>query len=262
MYAWIRNVVTFSYVACVLFSSQALVADTVIFFDDFDGGQITMNGVVSNLSGITSTESVQNYAGIGSGNNQFAGNFLRNITGGIPTTGTAGAKTTFTFTNLPTHDSINLSFLLATIDSWDGVDGLNVATGDYFNVHVDGIEVFEATFAQASGTQNNAYQAPQGGQLSSGSDLFAIDFLNDGAYDMSKESALTGIAHTSTTLVIDIFADGPGWQGEQQFSSVGLDESWAIDNFQVSLNAVPEPTAGLFLLVSTIAIGLTRRRIH
>ena len=40
-------------------------------------------------------------------------------------------------------------------------------------------------------------------------------------------SKLKGIAHTSDTLTIDFFASGSGWQG-------GNDESWAIDNLQVT----------------------------
>ena len=235
--------------------------DLIVLSDDFDGGQSTLGGVSAVLSGVTTTESVQNYSGIGTGSNVFSGDFLRNRTGGVPTTGTAGAFTTLTLTNLPVHDSVSIEFLLATIDSWDGVDGAFGVTGDYFNVRVDGQEVFEATFAQLSGNSANAYQAQPGGELSTGSNLFGLSFSSDGAYDMSLESALKDIAHTSSTLVIDFYADGPGWQGEQSLN-IGEDESWAIDNLQVSINAVPEPSsAGLMLLAVGGLVLRSRRRV-
>ena len=248
-----RLVISLSAVLLVSFSS--VEASQIVFEDDFDGNQTMASGVVGNLTGITTTESVQNYAGIGNGSNQFGGNFLRNITGGIPSVGTAGAVTTLELSNLPPHTSISLDFLLATIDSWDGIDGLAGATGDYFNVHVDGTEVFEATFAQLSGNAANAYQAPSGGELSVGIDLFGIAFINDGAYDMGLEPALSNIPHTSSTLVIDFFADGPGWQGERAFASQGLDESWAIENLRVTV--VPEP-ASLQLILIAVGALVTR----
>ena len=245
-----------------LLPTAAARADFVVFSDDFDGGQSSSFGVNGSLSGVTTTESVQGYAGLGNGSNQFGGDFLRNATGGLPNIGDSGALTTLTLTNLPTHTSISLRFLLATIDSWDGVDGKPIiATGDYFNVRVDGVEVFEASFAQLSGTRAAAYQAPVGGELSHSTDLFGF-FSNDGAYDMGLESALSNIAHTSSTLTIDFFADGPGWQGGRDFSS-GIqqsDESWAIDNLSVSLNAIPEPSAGLLMLAGMALIPALRLR--
>jgi hypothetical protein len=57
------------------------------------------------------------------GSNVFAGQFISNTTGGNEggnPTGTPGQPTTLTLTNLPPHDSIDLNFLLAIIDSWDG----------------------------------------------------------------------------------------------------------------------------------------------
>ena len=237
----------------------------MVFSDDFDGGQAVLGGVGAALSGVTTTEPVQSYAGLGSSGNQFGGDFLYNQTGGLPTIGTSGMLTTLTLTNLPAHNSIDLDFLLATINSWDGIDGANGVTGDYFNVRVDGVEIFEATFAQQSGTPANAYQAPSGGQLDPGSNLWRRSVnIADGAYDMGLDPILSNIAHSSSTLVIDFFADGPGWQGERDFLSIvgEPDEAWAIDNLRVSIHMVPEPSSFLLSLGLVIA-GLaqnTRRR--
>ena len=127
----LHNFVALSFaVSTILFASTSS-ADISVFADDFDGGQTTSSGVTAAFSGITNIESVQGYAGIGPGSNQFSGNFLRNQTGGLPSIGTPGSMTTLTLSDLPAHTSIDIDFLLATIDTWDGIDGLSGATGDY-----------------------------------------------------------------------------------------------------------------------------------
>ncbi|WP_048316980.1 hypothetical protein, partial [Crocosphaera watsonii] len=47
---------------------------------------------------------------------------------------------------MPSHTSIDINFLLAIIDSWDG----NHPTfgPDFFNVKVDGVSIFSETFDQ------------------------------------------------------------------------------------------------------------------
>ena len=229
----------------------------VVFSDDFDGGQTTSPGVSAAYSGITTTESVQNYAGLGPSGNQFGGSFLRNVTGGSPT-GTAGTMTTLTLTGLPAHTSVDVGFLLGTLDTWDGITGSSGTAPDYFNVLVDGTEVFEASFAQQSGF-GSGYSAPAGGLLSGFSNLFN-GAVRDGAYNMEVEPALNNIAHTSSTLEISFIADGAGWQGASGGAFGGLldaDESWAIDNLRVSVTAVPEPSS--FILLGLVASGLTCR---
>jgi hypothetical protein len=55
------------------------------------------------------------------------------------------------------------------------------------------------------------------------------------------------MAHSSSTLSIEFFASGSGWQGS-------TDESWAIENLQVTANPVPLP--GAFLLFAPGLAGL------
>jgi len=50
---------------------------------------------------------------------------------------------------------------------------------------------------------------------------------------MGNDPTFQNINHTSSSVTIDFYASGNGWQG-------GNDESWAIDNVQVCINA-PEP---------------------
>ena len=83
--------------------------------------------------------------------------------------------------------------------------------------------------------------------------MFDLGFNNgwgDAAYDMGVDPTFDGISHTSSTLIIDWFASGAGWQG-------GIDESWAIDNVEVILNSttpIPEPSTYLLFGIGTLSI--------
>ena len=204
----------------------------VFFTTDFD------SGVPVEFSGYTNTESVQGYSGIGNGANQFAGNFLRNDSGGDPRNGGAVPQTptVLTLTNLPAHTSIDVNFLLAMIGSWNGVT--DSQGPDFFNVVVDGVSVFNENFRNfLAFPGSQGYATPPGTLLTpSLADLFAAPSNpadnNDTAYNMSLEPAFGGIAHTSSTLTIEWFADGL-FEGQDN-------ESWAIDNVEVVLNGLSQ----------------------
>jgi hypothetical protein len=198
--------------------AAAMANSLTAYFNNFDTDPTVGSGITAGLSGVTSTEGVQGYSGIGSSDNQFSGNFLRNASIGYPTT--------LTLTGLPPHTSINVNFLLAIIDSWDGYTEYGP---DAFNVQVDGVSVF----SQVISTFYQVYNPPYGVLLSSGSNL-GFDVWADNAYDMYLEPAFQNIPHTGSTLTISWFASGPVWQG-------GEDESWAIENVQVVLNNVVPP---------------------
>jgi len=179
----------------------------------------------SNLSGFVNFESVQGFTAEG-----FSGEYLRNTSGGDP-----AAKTTLTLTDLPTHASVDIGFLLAIIDSWDDATDVGTYSPDILNVEVDGNSIFSSGFR---GDGDQAY-VPSSGVLlldiNDGQDRAGNPNWNDSAYDMAKEPIFQAIPHTSDTLTIDWFASGSGWQG-------GDDESWAMDNLQVCVNAAAPST--------------------
>lgn len=224
-------------VALVVAPPSAFAATTIVLNADFE------NGVPPEFSGVTTIESVQGYAGIGTGANVFGGNFLRNKSALVGATN-AASKTTLTLNNLPPHTSIDLSFLLATIDSWDGYN-LCVNSGpDVFNVQVDDVIVFKRTFnnSDCNGTDESG---PLGFVLDAGVALARYVNLGfnsadpvflDSAYDMGRQNQFRKIPHTSDKLTISWFASSPSWQA-------GEDESWAIDNVKVALNDVYKPVA-------------------
>ncbi len=229
------------------------------FYYDFE------TGIPTGWSNISNPESVQGYAGLGSGTSVFSGNFLRNETGGYGVTPTSPVipqtPTTLTLSGLPTHNSISLGFLLAIIDSWDGSSTAKISKypvgPDNFNVRVDGNNIFSKTFSN----DPNKTQTYQGAKLGSGLSArgFNSDWL-DSAYDMGLDSAFKNIFHTGATLTVEWFASGPGWQGINALFGSIHDESWAIDNVRVDLllngNPVPLPPTALLLGSGLLGLGL------
>lgn len=200
------------------------MSQTLVFSTDFN------SGVPSEFSGITTNEGVQGYAGLGTGSNVFGGNFLRNSN--VP-----DGKTTLSLTGLPPHDSISLGYLLAIIDSWDGVN----CGGDTFNVTVDGVSIFSEVFENSTcGYQT--YNPPVGVELARRVQLGftpGAPYFGDSAYNMGLDPTFQNIPHTSSTLTVEWFPGG-AWQG-------GTDESWDLDNVQIFvhvINCAPAANAG------------------
>jgi hypothetical protein len=206
-------------------------------------------GIPTEMSGSANQwESVQGYAGLGTGSAVFSGDFLRNESGGY---GTPATPTVLTLTGLPAHTSVSLGFLLAVIDSWDGnsndiISGYPVGP-DFFNVRVrDGNNIwsFSATFSNFSGNT----QSYSGVKLGNGFSQRGFNSSwEDSAYDMGLDPVFQNIPHTADTLIVEWFASGAGWQGKNVVFGTTHDESWAIDNVRVDLNPVPLPSTALLL---------------
>jgi hypothetical protein len=212
---------------------RALLA-TSAFYNNFDSPPTLLQGVTGQVSGVTTTESVQGYAGLGTGTNIFSGQFLRNTTGGP--SGIPGSPTVLTLNNLPPHQSISLGFLFALIDSWDGNgagDSNTSASPDFFNVTVDGNTIFSTKMGNAY-EGDSEYVPPPGVELAHRLDLgftSGQSFYLDSAFNFGLDPRFSNISHSSSSLTITWFANGSGWQG-------GNDESWGIDNVEVLLNGV------------------------
>lgn len=284
--------------ASVLYFSAAAQASTsYIFYENFENpGSISSQLSYGAGTTVTSTEGYGTYAngttsnGLGVGDNYLRNNSVSTMADGTRTS----SAITLSFTGLAAHDSISLGFLLATIDSWDGMGtqtvGGKTVGPDYFHVSVDGVEVFKYAFdnyrtgdstyewnsssdsialiARNNGGQNLAGNSDA---ASGNSDVYDFDYL----YDLGKDPLLQDIAHTGSTLTIQIWADGAGWQGsdESWWSSTYADgylhttdwqdESFALDNIWVALNNSnpnPAPLPAAFWLLGAGLLGLVGRR--
>ncbi len=195
---------------------RSAAADTVVFSTDFESGlpaAFTAPGA--------SLVPVQGWGGLGHTGNTFGGQFLRYDVQAIQ-------DTRLVVRGLPAHDRLDLGFLMAIIDSWDGVELMQVT--------VDGALKFSHWFQIATGDTSD-YIAPAGGVLSRGVELgFSLGsyYGRDRAYDMSLEPAFRDIPHTADSVVVVWRLSAvPGgganyWQG-------GMDESWAIDNVRLTV---------------------------
>jgi hypothetical protein len=232
-------------VVVLLCSAGHIRGQQTVFLDNFDGGRFLAPTVSGGFSGYTHTEPSQGFSGLGNPGNAVSGSFLHNPTGDN-FTNTPVQKTTLSLSGLPPHTGIQLRFLLAIIDTWDG------NTGDFFHVDVDGVARFAETFTNfTSGSQS--YVAPSGVLIQRGPNV-GFEGFGDGLYDLGRDTAHFGfIPHTGSTLEIDFYAGGPGWNRP-------ANESWAIDNVAVALWVIPEPaTASIFGLALVGAGGVRRQ---
>ena len=170
---------------------------------------------------------------------EFTGNGVVISSGGFSSDGfggyflwSNGPHIILTLTDLPAHDSIDLNFLFAVINTWDGSSGWGgTVYPDYFNVSVGGVLIFRETFDfRQLGDQT--YTPPTGVLLASRPNTY-----ESAAYNMGLDPIFDGIVHTDSTLTIEWWADGSGWQGTDPTIPY-VDESFAIDNIEIVLNGV------------------------
>ncbi len=224
------------------FSGTALSAPVTVFSTDFD---VSLPTAIT--PGSATLTGVQGYAGLGPIGNQFGGNFLRSETGNV---------VTLNLNNLPTHDTISLSFLFAAIDSLDGTG--TFPAGDFFKIVFDGTTLFSESFANATPDQIQSYVPPAGVELARHVDLGFSGpggYYTDSAYNFGADPRFSNFAHSASSAKIDFYIFGPGNQSL-------ADESWAMDNLRVSVTtqAVPEPETYAMLLVGLGLLGFISRR--
>lgn len=228
-----------------LWSGATEAAQVTVFSEDFESGSADPA-----FGGAGSVEGTQDYSGKGDATGTFASHFLRNTSDGDP-----ASATSLQLTGLQAHTSIDLDFFLGLIDSWAAQTGVDHG-GDTFNVAVDGDVIFSERM-NGRDLSNWSYTPPAGVALTVDEALGFTEIYNDGAFNMGLDTArFDDIPHTGETLTVEWFASGAGWQG-------GDDESWAIDNVQVTLNgtsAIPTPSAVAMGMLCLGLLGARQRR--
>ena len=234
---------------CAMTTAEAQAATITAYYSDFDAADILAPGVAASLTGGL-VQSVQGLAGLGNGGNVFGGNFLSSFDPLFGPTNTA----TLTLTNLPVHSSINITGLLAAMDTWDSDAGGICCNPDLFQILVDGPVAFQDTYNNIQGDNNNINLLTDigAGYQERGFNTFGT--FPDQAFDLENE--LANILHSSSTLTITFIGTGDGWE-------FGDNESWGIDNLLVALNGaadVPEPMTLSLLGAGPMGLGWARRR--
>ena len=199
----------------------------IVFSSDFDS--VIPTEISAGTALITP---VQGYSGLGPSGNVFGGSFLRSQTANV---------VTLQLTGLPAHDTVSLSLLFAAIDSLDGTG--NFPQGDFFQVTLDNVMIFNESFANATPSQIQSYVAPTGVELARRVDLGfggPGGFFTDSAYNLGADPVFSNIAHSASTLTLQFAIQGAGIQDLS-------DESWAMDQLTVAVNGIPEPSAALLL---------------
>lgn len=221
----------------------AAPAATTVYLNDFNAG--SAGAAFSGAGSVGSVDSPYHSGASLDGHAGFSGDFLLNTAGGNP-----APASTFTLTGLGAHSTLDISFSLAMLGSWDGNSG-GFPQGDFFNVTLDGTLILQASANTASGSA--LIPASLTGKEGGSGACFYSCFYGDVAYLAN----LTGLSHSGSTATLSFFASGVGWQG-------GTDESWGIDNLKVATNgsvgAVPLPAGGLLLLGGLGALAALRKR--
>jgi hypothetical protein len=212
----------------VLGFSAAGWAQTV-YTDNFDAPAVVQPGVVATFAGgfsdATDPVYFPSFGNIwASGGNTFA------------------TGITLTLSNLPAHTDVNISFLMAFLNSWDSVNGSPAP---------DNLEVWVDGGLKGSYTSNNAGGSVTdigGGTLIAQYVQFDTSyFYSDTVVSMAGDPAYT-FAHTASTLTVQWVASGAGWQGWS-------DEGYGIDNLMVTLLPVPEPATPVLFALGLAALA-------
>ena len=183
-----------------------------------------------------------------------SGQFLR--TGGI------GSDTlTVDLAALPTHTGFSIGLHVAQLDSLDPE-----RDGDMFYILVNGVEVLQVGLGfgtELGFSEPLVWDYEVNGVDSDESDVAAVSTATgnlfgsswtEHVYDFGALSALQNIAHTDSSLQIQIRAGtNQGWSNE----------AYAIDNLSITLHNsgdVPEPATALLASLGLIGTAVVRRR--
>ena len=213
---------------CLAISNFSLGAEVEVFSCDFEDGTVngvSNSGINASWSGVTGVTGDDGYSAVintsGFSSYGFGSQFLYNSTGG--NYGGDAHRFVLNLNNLPEYQSVSVQFDVAFIDTWDG--SYSSCGPDYFNCAINGDMQFRQTVTNFNHYPMEFSPLVENTIISRSDTLSVMDIR----YVGNPETAYTfemNYADNTSSLTIEWYADGGGWQG-------GYDEAWAIDNIQV-----------------------------
>ncbi len=214
---------------------------TLVYSNNFDGPAYTAPGVSASGPSGGFTGSVTGGPYTGSNGKSWSGSYFG-----------SGDSSTLTLSNLPGHTQLSIDMMLGFLNSWDSRNG--TVTPDNLEVWIDGTLVLDMTTDNASGS---VVDFDGGTLVVDNGQIDGSTFYSDDLVDMATAPALT-LAHSASTLTLQIAPSGSGWQGWP-------DEGWGIDDLRIHVTggggaSVPEPAGPALFGLGLVGMGLARRR--
>ncbi len=148
---------------------------------------------------------------------------LASITGQQTFGAFSNETVSFQMGNLPAHDSLIVELTVYALDSWDGN---GQAGGEIWEMDVDGAPVVQTNFSSfADKSQCYPDNCPAANPWGTGSDLNLSPYCHPIAGKRYQIRRV--VAHTNSSVSIDLSA--------MNLQVPICDESWAVDNFRVSV---------------------------
>lgn len=153
--------------------------------------------------------------------------------------------TTLTLDGLPSHTQITLSFDLYLFNTWDGN---NLSWGpDYFSISSSAPAIGGSWTFTNHQPDGQSYPQAVPTENYGGLGNMGATYVYRGLGPLGDGASWTA-AHTASTFSVTF--GGPTTQ---------TDEWWGIDNVQVSVTTIPEPSAALLLIAGLGALGMAAR---
>lgn len=168
--------------------------------------------------------------------------------------------TELSLTGLPYPGTATVAFDLYVIGTWDGNAPMPEAGPDIWSFGVGATKLIETTFGQWYGFSNDYGQAYPGeyptGVYPFRSGASSINSLGyTGSYWDSSGDSIYSLSFTFPYGTNDLALNFSG-----NLSDVAPNENWGIDNIQVSVSPVPEPSTMLLLGAGLLGGVRLRRR--